>query len=57
MEYFKLIAGVVLLIVFIWLFLRIKERKGFISKIFYLDIMIGIIASLYLIVTSVASFI
>lgn len=55
MVYFKLISGVVLLVVFLWLLF--KTRKTSALGIFYdaikrFDIQIGVFAGLYLIATS-----
>lgn len=55
MEYFKLVAGVGLLAVFIWLLNRTSKRKGLLVSVLRVDMVIGIIAALYLIVSSTIS--
>lgn len=55
MEYFKLVAGMGLLAVFIWLLDRTSKRKGLLVSVLRVDMVIGIIAALYLIVSSTTS--
>jgi hypothetical protein len=52
MEYLKLFLGIGLLIVFSWLLLKNSKRKGFFQSIFQFDMIIGIIAGLYLVINS-----
>lgn len=51
----KLVSGIALLIVFGWILLRNKERKGVIHSLFRIDTLVGIVAGIYLILTSVIS--
>ena len=55
MEYLKLVVGLVLTIVFIWLLRRNFKKSGFIPALLRLDTIGGIIAGLYLAVTSIHS--
>ena len=55
MDYLKLVAGFGLLIAFGWLLVRNQNRKGIIHALFRLDTVIGIVAGLYLIITSINS--
>jgi hypothetical protein len=52
MDYLKLLAGIGLLIVFGWLLVRNAHRKGFINGLFAIDTLLGLIAGLYLVITS-----
>lgn len=56
MEYMKLILGIGLLAIFTWLLIRNGKRSGFIHTLFRIDTILGIVAGLYLIITSVHSF-
>ena len=51
----KLVSGIALLIVFGWILPRNKERKGVIHSLFRIDTLVGIVAGIYLILTSVIS--
>jgi hypothetical protein len=55
MDYLKLVSGIALLIIFSWLLVKNTKRKGFMNALFQIDTFIGIIAAIYLIVTSTAS--
>ena len=55
MDYFKLVAGLLLLIAFGWIVLRNSKRSGFLQAFFAFDILLGLMAGLYLVITSVAS--
>ena len=55
MEYMKLIAGIVFLMTFGWLLVRNIDRKGFMHGLFRIDTIIGIVAGLYLVITSFIS--
>jgi hypothetical protein len=55
MDYFKLVAGLLLLIAFGWVMLRNGKRTGFLHAFFAFDILLGLMAGLYLVITSVAS--
>ena len=48
----KLVLGIIILAVFCFLLFR-NKRPGFLSKLFALEIILGIVAGLYLVVTSV----
>lgn len=52
MDYFKLLAGIALLIIFGWLLVRNSRRKGFIDGLFAIDTLLGLVAGLYLVFTS-----
>lgn len=51
----QLISGIALLAIFTWLLIRNGRRKGFIHTLFRIDTIIGILAGLYLVATSVHS--
>ena len=55
MDYIKIIAGFALLIIFSWLLIKNSKRKGFMDALFQIDTILGIVAGLYLIITSVTS--
>ena len=55
MDYVKLVAGLLLLIVFGWLLIRNGKRTGFLQAFFSIDILLGLIAGFYLLITSVVS--
>ena len=56
MEYLELILGVILTVTYTWLVIRRRRKKSsFFESIFHFDIMIGMIAGLYLVVTSIYS--
>ena len=55
MEYIKIIAGLALLIIFSWLLIKNSKRKGFKDALFQIDTILGIVAGLYLVITSVIS--
>ena len=55
MEYLKLVLGIGLLIAFAWILARNSKRKGFLHSLIGIDTIIGIVAGLYLIVTSAIS--
>jgi hypothetical protein len=52
MEYFKLFSGIVLLILFGWIFFKNRKRTGILHGLIRLDILVGVIAGFYLIFTS-----
>ena len=54
MLYFKLISGIVLIAVFGWLLVRNSKRSTFLSALLSIDIILGLIAGLYLIFSSIA---
>lgn len=55
MDYVKLVAGLLLLLVFGWLLIRNGKRIGFLQVFFSIDILLGLIAGFYLLITSVVS--
>jgi hypothetical protein len=52
MTYFKLIAGIALFFIFIWFLQKSAKRYGSVKALLSFDIMMGILAGLYLVVTS-----
>ena len=57
MEYIKLILGVVLIIAFTWILFRNSKRSGLLHALLRIDTVLGMIAGLYLAITSVHSLI
>ena len=57
MEYLKLMLGIGLVLVFAWLLVKNSKRSGLMNALMQLDTIIGIIAGIYLVVTSVSSLI
>lgn len=55
MEYLKLIAGILFIVAFGWVLLKNKERRGSIHALFGIEIILGLVAGAYLIITSVIS--
>lgn len=55
MEYMKLFIGLALLAVFTWILIKNGRRSGFIHTLFRVDTIIGIVAGVYLIFTSLHS--
>jgi LPXTG-motif cell wall-anchored protein len=55
MEVVYLMLGIALLVVFGWLLARNRKRSGFIHAVFRIDIVLGLVAGLYLVVTSLNS--
>ena len=55
MEYIKLFLGIGLIIVFTWFLLTNIKRKGIVNALFRIDTIIGMVAGLYLVITSVNS--
>ena len=53
MDYTRLILGFALLAIFTWLLIRNSKRSGFIHTLFRFDTIVGIVAGLYLIISSV----
>jgi len=52
MDYFKLSAGIALLLIFAWILLRNLPRKGGIHILLRFDTIVGVIAGLYLVFSS-----
>jgi hypothetical protein len=57
MTYFKLIAGIVIFITFVYFFTKSIKRYGFPKGLLSPDIIIGILAGLWLTVTSILALI
>jgi len=55
MDYLKFFGGLLVFFVFVGLLWRNSKQKGFASAIFSFDIVLGLIAGLYLIISSVAA--
>lgn len=55
MEYMKLLLGIALLALCTWIFLRNKNRSGFIHTLFRIDTIAGMVVGLYLIFTATHS--
>lgn len=55
MKVFTLLLGIALLAVFTWILIRNGKRTGFIHTLFRFDTLVGISASIYLIVSSLSS--
>ena len=53
MDYTRLILGIALLAIFTWLLIRNSKRSGFIHTLFRFDTIVGMVAGLYLIISSV----
>lgn len=53
MEYTKLVLGIALIITFTWFLRKSIKRYGFARALTSIDIILGLIAGLYLIITSV----
>jgi hypothetical protein len=55
MEYLKLILGIGFLVSFTWILVRNSKRKGFLHSLIRIDTILGLVAGLYLVVTSTIS--
>ena len=53
MDYTRLILRIALLAIFTWLLIRNSKRSGFIHMLFRFDTIVGMVAGLYLIISSV----
>ena len=53
MEFGRLILGAALIVVFGWFLIKNVKRYGVAKALFSLDIILGLIAGLYLVITSV----
>lgn len=53
MVYIKLILGIAFLIAFSWILVRNSKRTGFLSSLFRIDTIVGVVAGLYLVATAV----
>jgi hypothetical protein len=55
MEYFKLILGLGLTLTFIWLLMKNSKRTNFINALLQVDTILGLVAGVYLVFTSIYS--
>ena len=55
MEFVNIFLGIGLIGIFTWLLLRNLKRSGFINAVFRFDTIVGIVAGLYLLVSSIHS--
>jgi hypothetical protein len=55
MDYLELALGIILTVTYIWLIRRRRENSSLLQSVFHFDIIIGMIAGLYLIITSIYS--
>jgi uncharacterized membrane protein YdcZ (DUF606 family) len=55
MEYINLVFGIILLTAFTWILVKNSKRTGFLHSLFRFDTIVGIIAGLYLTLTSAIS--
>lgn len=55
MEYINLVVGIVLLIAFTWILVKNSKRTGFLHSLIRVDTIVGIVAGLYLTLTSAIS--
>jgi hypothetical protein len=53
MEYVNFIMGVGLFVAFTWIFVRNRKRSGWLHALLRIDTITGIVAGLYLVLTSV----
>jgi hypothetical protein len=56
MDYMTLILGIGLLSIFTWILIRNRKRTGVIHTLFRIDTMVGVLAGLYLVLSSVNLF-
>ena len=56
MEYWKLIVGIVLVITFGWFLRKSSKRYGLAKALVSVDIILGLLAGLYLIITGIFAF-
>jgi hypothetical protein len=55
MEYFKLILGLGLTVTFIWLLMKNSKPTSFINALLRVDTILGLVAGVYLVLTSTYS--
>jgi len=55
MKVFTLLLGIALLTGFTWILIRNSKRTGFIHTLFRFDTLVGLVASIYLIISSLNS--
>ena len=53
MDYTRLIFGIILFSIFVWILFRNIHRSGFVHSLLRIDTIAGIVAGVYLVVTSV----
>lgn len=54
MDYLKLVAGILVLLAFGWILVKNANRRGFLHAFFRFDTLVGLIAGIYLVISSVA---
>jgi len=55
MEYLTLTLGIGLLAIYTWIFIKNRKRTGVIHTLFRIDTIVGLLAGLYLVLSSVKS--
>ncbi len=55
MEYIKLILGIGFLVAFAWILVRNSKRSGFLHALIRIDTVVGMVAGIYLVFTSIHS--
>jgi hypothetical protein len=55
MEYVELTLGIILIVTYTWLVIRRRKKSSLFESVFHFDIIIGMIAGLYLVITSIYS--
>ena len=53
MEYIKLILGIVLIAASTWILVKNSKRSGFLHALIRVDTVVGMVAGIYLVFTSV----
>ena len=53
MEFIKLLLGLGLLIIFTWILVRNLKRKNLLHSLLRVDTLLGIVAGLYLVLSSI----
>lgn len=55
MDYLKLSLGIILLVAFVFVLQKNSKRKGFVNALSFPDTLLGIVAGLYLVITSIVA--
>jgi hypothetical protein len=55
MDYVKLILGIGLIAAFTWILVKNSKRSGFLHALIRIDTVVGMVAGIYLVFTSVQS--
>lgn len=55
MEYIQLFTGILLLLVFSWLLVKNFKRSGFMNVLLQIDTIGGMVAGVYLVISSVVA--